>query len=311
MRWPPTRVRIAAALALAAVILATFLAITRAGFGTSTHSAKAARAPSTSGHPAALTPSGTAVQPSPSAADSAAVQRVLSYLSHIGSGGRERREVALTFDAGPAPVTPRTFAILRQEHAPATFFLIGRSAHAYPRMVRAEARAGFAIGNHTENHPSLRQLPAREQAQEIDHASNAVRSAGAPYPELFRPPYGSIDATTLSLLGARRMLAVLWSVDTRDYTRPGASRIFNAAVGGAQPGAIILMHDGGGDRSETVAALPNIISVLRLRGYRLVTIPKLLADDPPPHTPVRRSKGLDLTRSLALSNGGKAPDPAL
>jgi peptidoglycan/xylan/chitin deacetylase (PgdA/CDA1 family) len=97
-----------------------------------------------------------------------------------------------------------------------------------------------------------------------------------------RPPYGSLDATTLDVLKAQRMLMVLWSVDTSDYARPGVSRIIYTAVSGAQPGAIILMHDGGGDRSETVAALPRIITRLRQRGFRLVTISQLLADDPPP-----------------------------
>ena len=78
------------------------------------------------------------------------------------------------------------------------------------------------------------------------------------------------------------MLMVLWSADTSDYTRPGVSKIIYTAVSGAQPGAIILMHDGGGDRSETVAALPRVITRLRERGFRLVTVSQLIADDPPP-----------------------------
>lgn len=82
------------------------------------------------------------------------------------------------------------------------------------------------------------------------------------------------------------MLVVLWTVDTGDYARPGVPRIVYTAVSGARPGAIILMHDGGGNRSETVAALPRIIAAIRRHGYRLVTISQLLADDPPPrHQP--------------------------
>jgi peptidoglycan/xylan/chitin deacetylase (PgdA/CDA1 family) len=79
------------------------------------------------------------------------------------------------------------------------------------------------------------------------------------------------------------MLMVLWTVDTSDWQRPGVHAIIHAVLKGARPGAIILMHDAGGDRSETVAALPTIIKDLRERGYRLVTVPQLLVDNPPPH----------------------------
>jgi peptidoglycan-N-acetylglucosamine deacetylase len=111
----------------------------------------------------------------------------------------------------------------------------------------------------------------------------AVRHAGAPNPVLFRPPYGSFNATTLSILHSQKLLMVLWSVDTSDYARPGVDKIVDTALSGATPGAIILMHDGGGDRSETVAALPQIIRGLRKRGYHLMTVSQLVAADPPPH----------------------------
>ena len=99
---------------------------------------------------------------------------------------------------------------------------------------------------------------------------------------LLRPPYGSFDQSTLEVLLAEGMLMVLWSADTSDYLRPGVSKIIYTAVSGAKPGAIILMHDGGGDRSETVAALPRIIVRLRQRGFHLVTVSQLIADDPSP-----------------------------
>src|SRR5207248_4636362 len=104
--------------------------------------------------------------------------------------------------------------------------------------------------------------------------------AGGPNPVLFRPPYGSFNATTLSILHSQKLLMVLWSVDTSDYARPGVDAIVKSAVSGAGPGAIVLMHDGGGDRSETVAALPRIIRGLRRRGFHLVTVSQLLAADP-------------------------------
>jgi peptidoglycan-N-acetylglucosamine deacetylase len=120
------------------------------------------------------------------------------------------------------------------------------------------------------------------QALHFERAARAIRSARAPVPVLFRPPYGSFDEATLRILRARRMLMVLWSVDTRDYARPCTKRVIYTAISAAQPGAITLMHDGGGDRAETVAALPRIIRLLRERRFRPVTVPELVADDPPP-----------------------------
>jgi peptidoglycan/xylan/chitin deacetylase (PgdA/CDA1 family) len=225
--------------------------------------------------------------PPPAASALAApVDRVLRYTSYVRLAGQRHREVALTFDDGPSPYTPQVLRILGRMHVPATFFVIGRSASTYPHFVAAEVAAGEQIGNHTETHPPLGQLSAGEQAAQLEQASAAIKRAGGPSPVLMRPPYGSLDATTLDVLKAQRMLMVLWSVDTSDYARPGVSRIIYTAVSGAQPGSIILMHDGGGDRSETVAALPRIITRLRQRGFRLVTISKLVADDPPPkHQP--------------------------
>jgi peptidoglycan/xylan/chitin deacetylase (PgdA/CDA1 family) len=210
------------------------------------------------------------------------VDRVLGYTSYIRLGGTRRREVALTFDDGPGPYTRAILRVLRRFHAPATFFVIGRWARAYPQLVAEEARDGFEIGDHTETHPFMAALPPALQEAQIAEAADAIHAAGAPYPRLWRPPYGSFDAATLQILRQLRMLMVLWSADTSDYARPGVRRIVYVAVSGAQPGAIILMHDGGGNRSQTVAALPRIIVRLRQRGFRLVTVAQLLADDPPP-----------------------------
>jgi peptidoglycan-N-acetylglucosamine deacetylase len=216
----------------------------------------------------------------------APIERVLSYTSYVTVGTARKREVALTFDDGPGPYTPQILGVLERAHAPATFFAIGEWASRYPQVVRAEARAGFEIGDHTETHPFMTALPAAAQRAEIVDAAVAIQRAGGPFPHLWRPPYGAFNATTLEILRALKMLVVLWTVDTSDYARPGVSRIEYTAISGARPGAIILMHDGGGDRSETVAALPRIIAAIRRHGYRLVTVSQLVADDPPPrHQP--------------------------
>jgi peptidoglycan/xylan/chitin deacetylase (PgdA/CDA1 family) len=207
---------------------------------------------------------------------------VLRYASYVRLLSHRQRELALTFDDGPSPYTQSILRILTRMRVPATFFVIGRSATLYPRLVAEEARYGFEVGDHTQTHPELAVLSAAAQAQQITAAANAIHSAGAPYPRLMRPPYGSFDQATLGVLRAQRSLMVLWSVDTSDYARPGSVKIARVAISGAEPGAIILMHDGGGDRSQTVAALPRIIKRLRQRGFRLVTISQLISADPPP-----------------------------
>ncbi len=209
------------------------------------------------------------------------VDRILRYTSEIAAGSRRRREIALTFDDGPSVYTPRILAILRRERVPATFFEIGLNVRAHPRIAVEVHRDGMLIGDHTETHPMMALLPPAAQGAELDGLTTALRALGIPHPVVFRPPYGSFDATTLRLARRRHMLTVLWTVDTSDYARPGVRRIEYTALSGARPGAIILFHDGGGPRSETIAALPVVIAALRRRHFRLVTLTQLLRDDPP------------------------------
>jgi peptidoglycan-N-acetylglucosamine deacetylase len=211
-----------------------------------------------------------------------AIDRVLGSTPLITGGGGHRREIALTFDDGPGPYTPRLLKVLRSERIPATFFWVGRSLRSFAAVAAAEARSGFAIGDHTENHAALGALSPRRQAVEIEGEAADAHPLGLPLPRLFRPPYRSFDATTVRVLRRLRMLMVLWSVDSEDYRRPGVRAIVARVLAGAQPGAIVLLHDGGGDRSQTIAAVPKIARLLRSAGYTLVTVPQLLVDDPPP-----------------------------
>ncbi len=208
---------------------------------------------------------------------------VLGYTSYVRLLAHRHRDVALTFDDGPSSYTPQILRVLTRMHAKATFFEIGYAVRSYPKLTAEEARDGFEIGDHTETHAYLQEISPAEQVHEIEDQMEALRHAGAPNPVLFRPPYGSFNATTLSILHSQKLLMVLWSVDTSDYARPGVDKIVDTALSGATPGAIILMHDGGGDRSETVKALPQIIRGLRRRGYHLMTVSQLVAADPPPH----------------------------
>ena len=218
------------------------------------------------------------------ARENAAIDRLLARQPFITAGGSQRREIALTFDDGPGPYTPRLLDELQRLHVPATFFEIGFMFHWFHTSASRELRIGDVIGDHTETHPMMAELSASAQQSEIVDQTEWVRKYGGPFPRLWRPPYGSYNATTLAILHHEHMLMVLWTVDTDDYLRPGVGVIAHNAIVRARPGAIILMHDGGGDRSQTIAALPLIVKVLRKRGYKLVTVPQLILDDPPRHT---------------------------
>ena len=215
------------------------------------------------------------------ARQSRAIDALLKDRPVLRAGSGREREVALTFDDGPGPYTPQILDTLIRLRAPATFFPVGFTIDEYPASIQREVENGFAIGDHTENHARLGGLPAKEQEAELLEQAAELRRQGAPFPRLFRPPFGVYDATTLKLLRRHRMLVVLWTVETADYERPGDEAIVQRVLQDVRPGAIVLLHDGGGDRSETAAALPRIIHELRARDYRLVTIPQLALDSPP------------------------------
>jgi peptidoglycan-N-acetylglucosamine deacetylase len=215
-------------------------------------------------------------------AEERAINHVLSYTPAVTSGGTKGNELALTFDDGPGPYTQQLVGVLDRYHVHATFFAIGKEEQYFSAGTQLELRSGDVVGDHTETHPMLASLSARDQYEELFEQMARIELLGGPRPRLFRPPYGSFDATTFKLLHKLGLLMVLWSTDTDDYTLPGVDAIVHSVLAGARPGAIVLMHDAGGDRSETVAALPRIIEGLRRRGLEPVTVPRLLLDDPPP-----------------------------
>jgi peptidoglycan/xylan/chitin deacetylase (PgdA/CDA1 family) len=213
-----------------------------------------------------------------------AVARVLDRSGFVARGGGRKREVALTFDDGPGPYTPKVLIALNRMNVKATFFVVGRQEATFHTAMLAAVGRGHVIGEHTENHRRLSGLPDVEQYAELITPLQWLSRYGLPRPQLFRPPYGAYDKATLTQLKRLGLLMVLWSVDSQDYERPGTQRIVDRVVDAARPGAIILMHDGGGDRTQTVAAIGHIVRRLRARHYRFVTVPELLRDDPPPAT---------------------------
>jgi len=216
------------------------------------------------------------------AAADRAIDSVRDYAPYISRGGTKRKEIALTFDDGPGPTTPALLRYLVANGVPATFFLVGKAIGEHPELVRREADAGFTLGAHTERHARLAAKTVAQQELEIMASADRITRFTGHAVRLFRPPYGSFDANTLAVLRASRMLMVLWSVDPNDYSAKRAGPIVSATLAGARPGSIVLLHDGPGPRPRTLRAVRRIVRTLRARGYRFVSLPKLLHDNPPP-----------------------------
>jgi peptidoglycan/xylan/chitin deacetylase (PgdA/CDA1 family) len=179
--------------------------------------------------------------------------------------------IALTFDDGPDPrSTPRILDILRRAGVHATFCMVGTQARAHPDLVRAVRDAGDTICDHTEHHPHLDQLSPAEVDGEIGSMATFLRDTTGAAPRFTRAPYGGVNATVVRTAHRYATRILGWSVDPSDYTKPPPLVIAGRVLAGAHPGAIVLMHDGGGDRTNTVLALPVIINALKARGYAIV-----------------------------------------
>jgi cellulose synthase/poly-beta-1,6-N-acetylglucosamine synthase-like glycosyltransferase/peptidoglycan/xylan/chitin deacetylase (PgdA/CDA1 family)/spore germination protein YaaH len=205
----------------------------------------------------------------------------------IRRSGTAKKTVALTFDDGPDPrYTPQVLAILRRYHAHATFFLIGENAEANPSLTRRIWDEGNEIGNHTFQHPNIAAISERRTDLELNATQRAIESLIGRKTPLFRPPYEA-DAEpatadeVVPLARAKEMgyITIGEKIDPLDWdTAHGAraDQIAQRVLSGLGDGNIVLLHDGGGDRSQTVAALPQILAGLRQHGYRIVTISELM-----------------------------------
>jgi peptidoglycan-N-acetylglucosamine deacetylase len=180
--------------------------------------------------------------------------------------------IALTIDDGPSPVyTPQILRLLRQYGITASFSMIGVNVLAYPGVAREVADAGHMIVNHTQTHHNLAFMRPAGVADEMAYATDAIHRATGRFPDMFRAPYGAWSPTVLRLCGAAGMTPLGWSVDPRDWERPGVTAIIRNILGHTRTGSIILEHDGGGNRSETVAALSVVLPRLLDAGYHFRT----------------------------------------
>jgi peptidoglycan-N-acetylglucosamine deacetylase len=201
-----------------------------------------------------------------------------------GEAGAPLRTVALTFDDGPGRSTPAVLDILQQAQIQATFFVVGKKVAAEPEMLRRVLAEGHVLGNHTWSHTMPRAASGWNRtrlASEIERTRRAVVDAAGLKPCLFRPPGGIVKGAGKVSRDAGLSM-ILWSIDTRDWADPPTGdKNFatvirkRAAAGLSEEHPVILLHDGGGDRAATVAALPGIIEDYRAHGYRFVTLDKM------------------------------------
>ncbi len=184
--------------------------------------------------------------------------------------------VCLTFDDGPKPgATELVLKLLKLHGAKATFFLIGKHVQANPELVAQMVRDGHAVGNHSWSH--AKSLTKAEAEREVTATAAAIERAGGVRPVVFRPPFGMRTSALAQAAQAQRLPLVLWSISSADTQADvTASTIANNILHTPYSGDVILMHDGGGDHSETVKALPTILAGLQQMGMQCITVPELL-----------------------------------
>jgi cellulose synthase/poly-beta-1,6-N-acetylglucosamine synthase-like glycosyltransferase/peptidoglycan/xylan/chitin deacetylase (PgdA/CDA1 family) len=188
--------------------------------------------------------------------------------------------IALTFDDGPDPVwTPKILAVLRANHVHATFFVVGTQVAAHPGLVRRIVADGDELGVHTFTHPNLGTIPPWQRTLQLREDQLVIAGAAGRTTTLLRPPYSSVndalddaDWAAVQQAGREGYLTVLTTLDSEDWRRPGVARIVADAEPHGAAGQVLLMHDAGGDRAETVAALKILIPRLKARGFRFTTV---------------------------------------
>ncbi|WP_244163235.1 polysaccharide deacetylase family protein [Paenibacillus pectinilyticus] len=190
------------------------------------------------------------------------------------------KKIALTFDDGPDPAdTPLILDLLKQYNAKATFFVIGNKVEKYPDIARREVLEGHEIANHTYSHKYFRKnIPSETIQKEILDAENAIIQATSVKPRLFRPPGGFYNENVIHVSKNAGNLVIMWSwhQDTEDWQTPGIYKIVNKVSKNTRNGDIILFHDYVEGKTQTIAALKQILPLLKERGYEFVTVSELL-----------------------------------
>ena len=178
-----------------------------------------------------------------------------------------KQTVYLTFDDGPDPRwTPAILDALAQHGVRATFFVVGSQVEAHPDLAKRIVAEGHSLQNHTWSHPNMTELGRSDAMAEVSHTTDVIKNVAGQAPTCLRPPEGATNSAVQEVAGANGQSQVLWSIDTEDWRNKSTEKIMSIAAEGLQPGAVILMHDGGGARSATVAALPAVLQKMTEAG---------------------------------------------
>ncbi|WP_189766099.1 polysaccharide deacetylase family protein [Streptomyces xanthochromogenes] len=185
------------------------------------------------------------------------------------------RSMVLTFDDGPDPrYTPGILKTLREHDVRAVFFLCGEMATDNRDLVREMRDDGHVVGNHTWTHPQLNKTASALIRSEIGRTSEVIEQTLGEAPQWFRAPYGAWNRNVFEIQAEMGMEPLAWTVDTLDWTTPGTPTIISRVLEGAAPGVVVLSHDAGGDRSQSVAALRTYLPELLKQGYELKVPPR-------------------------------------
>lgn len=190
-----------------------------------------------------------------------------------------KKVIALTFDDGPDPVYTRQIAeLLKQYEAKATFFVVGSRVKAYPGVIQQLAKEKHELANHTYTHPDLRRISPDKLQEEVVATQQEIFRSTNIMTHLFRPPGGYYSESLVDVAKKSGYLVVLWSwhQDTRDWSDPGVKKIVNKVLNNARNGDIVLFHDYGGNRKQTVDALREILPELQKRGYQFITVSEMM-----------------------------------
>ncbi len=207
-------------------------------------------------------------------------QNCVVTIHQISPDDSSRKLIALTFDDGPAETyTEKYIEILDQYGIHATFFNLGQNIEEYPDLAKKIVESGNELMSHTYQHQQLTTLDATSLRSEFSSAFGLIESTTGVKTTSFRPPYGDFKESSWLNSGGLASLSVLWNLDSEDWRRNGADSIVSNSTQKAFSGSIILMHDGGGDRSQDVEALPRIIETLQAEGYEFVTVGELMRSD--------------------------------
>jgi len=195
--------------------------------------------------------------------------------AQVSSGRRAGKKIAVTFDDGPAPDTAQFLNKLKSLKIKATFFMIGKQVPGNGALLKRMAREGHELANHSWSHANL-SAGGGIAHEQIVSTNRAIKRASGFQPCLMRPPEGATSAGLVGTVRSLKMTSVLWDVDPQDWRYPGTGTIVQTIRSQSHGGSIIVEHDGGGPRGQTLAALPQYVATLKSRGYKFVTVSELL-----------------------------------